>query len=65
MVNKSLGNLLRSLAGEHPKQWDHVLAQAEFAYNYSPNKSRGKSPFHIIYAMHPRGVSELRDLGQV
>ena len=59
-----MGNLPRSLVGEHPKQWDHVLPQAEFAYNDSPNRSTQKSPFHIIYGMHPRGVSELRDLGQ-
>ena len=25
VVNKSLGNILRSLVGEHPKQWDHIL----------------------------------------
>ena len=31
VVNKSLGNLLRSLAGEHPKQWDHIFPQAEYA----------------------------------
>ena len=41
VVNRSLGNLLRSLAGEHPKQWDHILPQAEYAYNDSPNKSTG------------------------
>ena len=64
VVNKSLGNLLRSLAGEHPKQWDQNLAHAEYAYNYSPNRSTWQSPFHTVYGMHPRGVLELRDLGK-
>jgi hypothetical protein len=36
----------------------------EFAYNDSPNKSTGQSPFQIMYGMKPRGVSELRDLEQ-
>ena len=65
VVNRSLGNILRSLIGESPKQWDKVLAQAEFAYNDSPNRSIGVSPFQILYGMHPRGVCELRDLGQL
>jgi len=37
VVNKSLGNLLRGLLGEKSCVWDRVLAQAEFAYNDSPN----------------------------
>lgn len=44
--------------------WDRVPAQAEFAYNDSPNRNTGYSPFQILYGMHPRGVHELRDLGQ-
>ena len=49
---------------EHPKQWDLALAQAEFVYNDSPNRSKGMSHFQIIYGMLPRGVYELRDLGK-
>lgn len=45
--------------------WDCVLAQAEFAYNNSPNRSTGKIPFQILYGMHPHGIYELRDLGQL
>jgi hypothetical protein len=64
VVNISLGNLLRSLAIEHHYQWDLILPQPEFAYNDSPNRSTGKSPFQILYGMQPKGVSELRDLEQ-
>ena len=39
------------------------MAQAEYAYSDSPNRSTGKSPFQIVYGMHPRGVHELCDLG--
>ena len=65
MVNRSLGNLIRSLVGENSRIWDHVIAQEEFAYNDSPNQSTGSSPFQIVYRMHPQGVHELRDLGQL
>ena len=45
VVNESLGNILRSLVYENLKQWDLALAQAEFAYNDSPNRSTCMSPF--------------------
>jgi hypothetical protein len=64
VVNKSLGDLLRSLVTEHHSSWDNILPQAEFAYNDSVNRSIGKSPFQIVYGMQPRGVSELRDSEQ-
>ena len=63
VVNRSLGNILRSLVNEYPKKRDQDLAQEEFSYNNSPNRSTSLSPFHIMYGMHPRGVYELRDLG--
>ena len=40
-----------------------MLAQAEFAYNDSPNRSTGLIPFQILYGMHPTGVYELKNLG--
>jgi hypothetical protein len=51
VVNKILGDLLRSLVIEHHSQWDQILPQAEFAYNDSVNRSIGKSPFEIVYGM--------------
>jgi len=64
-VNSILGNLLRSLTGENSQLWDCALAQAEFAYNDSPNHSTWHSPFQILHGTHPREVHELRDLGKL
>ena len=61
MVNISLGNLLRCLVGDKPNGWDMILAQAEFAYNNSMNRSTGKTPFEIISGTKPKGVFDLRD----
>jgi hypothetical protein len=41
VVNKSLGDLLRSLVTEHHSQWDNILPQVEFSYNDSVNRSTG------------------------
>eukprot|EP00253_Pinus_taeda_P024515 PITA_24515 len=63
VVNRSLGNILRSLVYKNPKQWDLALVHTEFSYNDTPNRSTRMSPLHIFFCMHPRGVYELRDLG--
>ena len=39
MVNRSLGDLLRSFVIEHHSQWDQIIAQEEFAYNDLVNRS--------------------------
>jgi hypothetical protein len=64
VVNRSLGDLLRSLVTEHHSQWDNILPQAEFAYNDSVNRSTEHSLFQIVYGMQPRGIYELRDSEQ-
>jgi hypothetical protein len=40
------------------------LAQIEFSFNNSINRSTGKSPFEIVYGRQPRGIVELRELKQ-
>ena len=61
-MNRSLGNFLRCLVGNKPSNWEMVLAQAEFSYNNSMNRSTGKTPIEIVTRMHPRGISDLRDV---
>lgn len=65
VVNRSLGNLLRSLTGENLRLWDRALAKVKFAYNDSPNRSTGHRPFQILYGMRPRGIHELGDFGKL
>ncbi|KAI3709992.1 hypothetical protein L2E82_39765 [Cichorium intybus] len=59
VVNRSLGNLLRCLVGDHPKAWDNKLSQAEFAHNHATNRSTGFSPFQVVYSTQPRGPLDL------
>ncbi|KAE8697779.1 putative Quercetin 3-O-methyltransferase 1 [Hibiscus syriacus] len=65
VVNRSLGNLLRCLAGTKPKQWDLALPQAEFAYNRSKNRTTGLSPFEIVYGQNPSGVLDLAPIPRI
>ncbi|GJT13555.1 putative nucleotidyltransferase, ribonuclease H, partial [Tanacetum coccineum] len=59
VVNRSLGNLLRCLVGDHVKAWDQKLCQAEFAHNHAVNRSTGFSPFQVVYSAQPRGPLDL------
>ena len=58
-VNRSLGNLLRTLVGEHTRSWDLKLATAEFAYNTAVNRTTSKSPHEIVYGFRPRYLIDL------
>ena len=62
VVNQSLGNLLRSFVRKNIRQWDLLLAQAEFAYNRSLSQTIGHSPFEVVYGLNPIGPLKLAPL---
>ncbi|GKC25996.1 putative CCCH-type zinc finger family protein [Tanacetum coccineum] len=59
VVNRSLGNLLRCLVEDKPKQWDLVLPFTEFAFNNSKNRTTQRSPFEIVHGVSPYSVTDL------
>lgn len=59
MGNKSLGNLLHCLVGDHLKLWDIVLSITEFVYNSLVNRTTGMSPFKIVTGYKIRAPSNL------
>lgn len=56
VVNRTLGNLLRCLASDSPRQWDLVIPHATLAYNISKNCSTYKTPFEIVYGRSPSHI---------
>ena len=62
VVNRSLGNLLRCLIGENPRNWESILPLAEFAYNSSLNRTINTSPFEVVYGNKPLSVLDLAPL---
>ena len=43
----------------HAKAWDLLLPHAEFAYNRTPSKATGLSPFKVVYGIDPLGPLDL------
>ncbi|PKU73832.1 hypothetical protein MA16_Dca011978 [Dendrobium catenatum] len=59
VINRTLGNMLRCLVQNKPKQWENTLSQAEFAFNSMPNRSTGQSPFAIVYTKAPNHLFDI------
>ncbi|KAK8916805.1 hypothetical protein KSP39_PZI022608 [Platanthera zijinensis] len=62
VVNRSLGNLLRCLVGDHQGNWDLILPHAQLAYNNSKNRSTGLSPNEIVHGHTARVPLDLTPL---
>lgn len=54
---------MRCVTREYGQTWDQVLSQDEYAYNETINRTTEKSPFEVVYGVHPSGILELRELG--
>lgn len=54
--------MIHCLVGDHSKQWDTVLAQAEFAYNAIVNSLTGRAPFSVVYSKLPNFTIDLINL---
>ena len=48
--------------GKKIRQWDLILPQIEFAYNYSINQTTGSSPFEVVYGKNPISPLDLAPL---
>ena len=59
VTNRTLGVLLRTLIKSNLKSWDQLLAHAEFAYNKTPSKTTGMSPFKVVYGIEPLSPLDL------
>ena len=58
-VNRTILALLRALVSDIPNKWDEVLPQALFAYNATPHRSTGVSPFMLVHGDEARLPVEL------
>jgi hypothetical protein len=59
VVNRSLGNLLKCLVGDHARTWDSILPIAQFAYNNSVNRTIGMSQFKVVHGYKARKPLDL------
>ena len=54
LVNRVIGDVLRSVCAESPKTWSSMLPIIEFALNNAAHASTGFTPFYVNSLTHPR-----------
>jgi hypothetical protein len=53
-LNRTLKQMLRAFADYQQTNWEPMLPNLEFAYNDSIHSATSKTPFELLYGMHPR-----------
>jgi len=53
VVNKTLGQMLRSLISGNPRVWENLLPHIEFSNNRIVNSTTSHTPFEVVYGFNP------------
>lgn len=59
IMNRLIGNYLRCYCARHQRDWDDLLAPAEFAYNSSNVESMGVTPSEADIGWNPRSPLDI------
>ena len=59
VTNRTLCTLLRTMVQKNLKEWDLKLPHAEFAYNRTPTRAAGCSPFEALYGINSLTIIDL------
>ena len=58
-ANRTIEEMLRSYVHPFGDDWDQHLADAEFSYNNSEQRSTGQTPFYLLHGFHARTPLDL------
>lgn len=58
-MNRTLGQLLRSVISKNLKSWEELLPHVEFAYNRAVHSTTNMSPFETVYGFNPLSPIDL------